>query len=100
MVMIIVFIIIINFISYSLSYCGNFLKCSQHYLTMANVIYTYWIIQSHLFSDFCDDKEDGFYADPTDPSGYIRCVGGITYFAECPDGLVWVEEELSCDYPQ
>ena len=100
MVMIIVFIIIINFISYSLSYCGNVLKCSQYYLTMANVINTYWIIQSHLFSDFCDDKEDGFYADPTDPSGYIRCVGGITYFAECPDGLVWVEEELSCDYPQ
>ena len=44
----------------------------------------------HFFTaDFCAGKKDGDYADPSNPSGYISCSGGITYRRKCPAGLVW-----------
>ena len=44
----------------------------------------------YLFTaDFCAGIKDGDYADPSNPSGYISCSGGITYRRKCPAGLVW-----------
>lgn len=51
-------------------------------------------------ADFCKGKEDGDYADPNNPSGYISCSGGITYKRPCPGGLVWNKEKKICDWPQ
>lgn len=52
-----------------------------------------------LFKDFCKGKEDGLYADPNNPAGFIQCVGGETYYKDCPDGLVWNDEIKNCDWP-
>ena len=51
----------------------------------------------YLFTaDFCAGKKDGDYADPSNPSGYISCSGGITYRRKCPAGLVWNDTKKIC----
>ncbi|XP_078347888.1 uncharacterized protein LOC144632995 [Oculina patagonica] len=49
--------------------------------------------------DFCKGKQDGDYADPSNPAGYISCSGGITYRRPCTPGLVWNAEKKICDWP-
>ena len=52
-----------------------------------------------ISEDFCKDKEDGDYADPDNPSGYISCSGKITYKRPCPAGLTWNADKKYCDWP-
>ena len=55
----------------------------------------------YLFTaDFCAGKKGGDYADPSNPSGYISCSGGITYERNCPAGLVWNDTKKICDWAQ
>ena len=67
--------------------CKIFLPISWALTTLIGNI-SFKII--YLFTaDFCAGKKDGDYADPSNPSGYISCSGGITYRRKCPAGLVW-----------
>ena len=61
-----------------------------------NIYVTIYLLIS---KDFCKGKEDGDYADPDNPSGYITCSGGIAYKRSCAGGLVWNAEKKICDWP-
>ena len=50
-------------------------------------------------TDFCEDKEDGDYADPNNPEGYITCLRGIAYPKDCAADLVWNDDLKVCDWP-
>ena len=64
-----------------------------------NSILTFYRLSVYLYIDFCKGKQDGDYADPSNPSGYITCSKGITYKRSCVPGLVWNAEKKICDWP-
>lgn len=48
--------------------------------------------------DFCKDKSNGDYSDPSNSCGYVTCSNGITYQRDCPDGLAWNNQGGYCDF--
>ncbi|CAG7822910.1 unnamed protein product, partial [Allacma fusca] len=66
---------------------------SKYFLLLAIAI--------HASSGFeCPNYLQGEYADVEDCASYYRCQNGIAYGHECPEGLYFNQEELTCDWPQ
>lgn len=47
----------------------------------------------------CSSVRDGSYGSSCS-SSFIQCVAGMAYTQQCPQGLVFDEENGSCDYPE
>ncbi|XP_041654974.1 chondroitin proteoglycan 2-like [Cheilinus undulatus] len=50
-------------------------------------------------SSFCDGKMNGNFANDDDPNCFYTCSNGNTFNFRCQSGLVFVEQENRCDYP-
>ncbi|XP_066559338.1 acidic mammalian chitinase [Amia ocellicauda] len=50
-------------------------------------------------SKFCDDRLDGLYPNPDDPTTYYHCYRGATYLQKCQPGLVFIDACKCCDWP-
>ncbi|XP_060629020.2 chitotriosidase-1-like [Anolis sagrei] len=50
--------------------------------------------------NFCNDKADGFYTNPQDPTKYYVCGSNRAYSFSCPGGLTFNSQCKCCDYPQ
>ena len=53
-----------------------------------------------LGSFSCEDRPDGYYANPSDCSKYYRCVVGNKYAFKCPAGLKFNDKIDVCDWPE
>ncbi|XP_069094524.1 acidic mammalian chitinase-like [Pleurodeles waltl] len=49
--------------------------------------------------NFCADKADGFYTNPTNPHNFYLCSGKRTYSMTCGDTLVFDENCKCCNWP-
>ncbi|XP_068203061.1 oviduct-specific glycoprotein-like isoform X2 [Palaemon carinicauda] len=54
---------------------------------------------SSAASWFADCKSVGFAPDPTSCNAFYRCTDHHAYRFDCPSGLLWRQEESSCDWP-
>ncbi|KAK0406776.1 hypothetical protein QR680_018799 [Steinernema hermaphroditum] len=43
---------------------------------------------------------DGFYPDPKSCEAFYRCIHGVPYHFECPDGLQFNPSSETCDWPE
>lgn len=43
--------------------------------------------------NFCDDKKDGLFTDPSDITKFIQCSNSYTYCQQCQPGLIF---DISC----
>ena len=41
---------------------------------------------------------EGYYRDPDDCSKFYRCTESTQHYFSCPDGLLFNEDKLSCDF--
>ncbi|XP_029291330.1 acidic mammalian chitinase-like [Cottoperca gobio] len=48
---------------------------------------------------FCDEKDDGHYANPDDPNSFHQCANKITYTKNCAVGLIFKQSCTCCDHP-
>uniref|UniRef100_UPI00358E1EBB mucin-5AC-like n=1 Tax=Myxine glutinosa TaxID=7769 RepID=UPI00358E1EBB len=48
---------------------------------------------------FCQNKSDGQYANPANPTTFFSCVGGTTYCMVCPANLIYNEVTNRCEWP-
>ena len=49
--------------------------------------------------NFCHDKKDGNYVDPTRCDQYISCSNTLKYVMKCPKGLWYDARQDACDNP-
>ncbi len=42
---------------------------------------------------------DGFFPDPSSCTSFIRCVGGVVYKFQCPNGTEYNKKTSMCDFP-
>lgn len=59
-----------------------------------------------LYQEFCYNRTDGYYVDPTDPQSYYQCNNcgngdghSLTTHTTCADDLVWSEYYTNCVEP-
>jgi len=52
-----------------------------------------------LGNNYCKDKKDGDYVDPSTCYGFISCSNGIVHQMPCPANLVWNNAKKLCDWP-
>ncbi|CAF1013992.1 unnamed protein product [Didymodactylos carnosus] len=43
---------------------------------------------------------DGLFSNPTDETTFYICSNSYPYLLNCPNGLIWSDEEKICQYPQ
>merc|ERR1711971_780546 len=49
----------------------------------------------------CQNDEDVYFPDPEDCGRFYMCVdGSVVGHMSCPDGLLWNNELLTCDWPR
>jgi len=41
---------------------------------------------------------DGYFPDYDDCTRFVQCVNGEAFIIQCPQNLVWSQEELTCDW--
>ncbi|XP_064085407.1 probable endochitinase, partial [Macrobrachium nipponense] len=54
---------------------------------------------SSAASWFADCKSVGFAPDPASCSAFYRCTDNHAYRFDCPGGLLWQQDQSSCDWP-
>jgi len=47
----------------------------------------------------CPDREEGYYAHPTDCTAYYHCSNGLAWYQQCDAGLYFNKKSKMCDWP-
>ncbi|XP_052069385.1 acidic mammalian chitinase-like [Mytilus californianus] len=72
---------------------------TQAPVTQAPVVITQAPSNGNNKQEFCKNKPDGHYRDPTDCGEFYQCSFGLTFHEYCAPGTVFNEQLVSCDYP-